>query len=419
MSSAPAGEADAQTARPAGSGNEVVVGATGRTQRWDEVVPAELDAPTAALVGGSDTGLPWVAAHVHTRQELLLAPAARVGDEQRAELAGAGFRVVTASGRSYDATRAGERDRLWLLTSGSTGRPKQVGHTLGSLTTVAAAPVPLRWWCPYAVGSYAWWQLVTLSLAHPGQDLVVADPAGPADWASAARRLGVTAVSGTPTFWRRSLMTSYPELTRLPLLQVTLGGEPVDQAVLDDLQRVFPHARVSWIYASSELGASVVVHDGRAGFPVAWLDRDTPGRPMLSVVDSELVLGSPHHAEGHDGMVRTGDRVEVTAGRVHVVGRMDRDEINVGGVKVSAGLVRHALQAHPDVRWARVAARRAPLVGAVVAAEVVLRPGADAAGDHDRVLADWCRARLPEAAVPRRLRLLDQIPANDSLKSDV
>lgn len=440
------GTAPAAVVLPGGVRNVVVDAATGETVRWDELATPTLDRPTAALVLGPREAVGWVAAHVRTRTELLVAPASRVSADLAAELAGEGLRVVRTApdGTSSTATaptrpRDAEPDRLWLLTSGSTGRPRRVGHTLTSLTTVSSAPPPQRWLCPYPPGSYAWWQLVTLSLAHPGQDLVLLDPGRPEAldrWPAAALEHGVTAVSGTPTFWRRSMMTDPDGLARLPLRQVTLGGEPVDQAVLDQLGALFPRARVSWIYASSEVGASVVVHDGRAGFPVAWLgasggrdERDAGrGRVGLEVDGEELVVRSPHRADGQAVAVRTGDRVEVVGDRVHVVGRIGLDEINVGGVKVSAGQVRAVLLGHPRVRWARVHGRRAPLVGTVVAAEVVLAPPTttegdqpdDAAGEQAlRELTRWCAERLPEAAVPRRVRLLDEVPVKESLKTDV
>src|SRR5439155_18062326 len=117
-------------------------------------------------------------------------------------------------------------------------------------------------------------------------------------WTSVAVEHGVTAASGTPTFWRQTIMRSGDELAKVPLEQISLGGEPVDQAVLDQLRGLFPDARISWIYASSEVGASIVVHDGKAGFPVEWLDRSVEGRPVISVVDDQLVIASPHHGEG-------------------------------------------------------------------------------------------------------------------------
>jgi acyl-CoA synthetase (AMP-forming)/AMP-acid ligase II len=316
---------------------------------------------------------------------------------------------------------------LWLLTSGSTGRPKRIGHTLESLTTVRGPQATRTWLCPYSPGTYAWWQVVTLSLTQPGQDLVVIEPDELESWPAIAAAHGVTAASGTPTFWRQAIYRDPQALTTVPLEQVTLGGEPVDQAILDQLSGIFPKARVSWIYASSEVGASIVVHDGRAGFPVAWLDRAAPDRPTISVEGDELVITSPFHGAGLDGPVRTGDRVEIVGDRVIITGRLDSDEINVGGSKISAGVVRNVLQSHPAVAWARVSSRRSPLVGRMVVADVVLtseaRNGATDGGAAEPVdnaaLVRWCSTRLPDYGVPRLIRFLDEIPAKETLKSDV
>ena len=124
----------------------------------------------------------------------------------------------------------------------------------------------------------------------PGQDVVFVEPDELDTWPRTALEARVTAASGTPTFWRQALYRDPEAVAALPLEQVTLGGEPVDQAILTRLVELFPQARVSWIYASSEAGASIAVHDGLAGFPEAWLDRDIPGRPRLSVRDGELVI---------------------------------------------------------------------------------------------------------------------------------
>jgi len=256
--------------------------------------------------------------------------------------------------------------------------------------------------------------VVTLSLAHPGQDVVFVEAAQLDSWPQLALAEGVTAASGTPTFWRQALWRSAETVAKLPLEQITLGGEPVDQAILDRLTALFPAARISWIYASSEAGASIAVHDGRAGFPVSWLDRDVPGRPLLTVVDDELLIDSAWSARGFEGPLRTGDRAEIIDGRVHITGRVASDEINVGGSKASASAVRAVLLAHPAVVWAQVRGRRAPIVGNVVAADVVLDGPVSQAE-----LTGWCSERLPDYSVPRRLRLLNEIPIKETLKSDV
>ena len=403
--------------------NLVVDARTGRRTTWGELVQqaGSRPSPTAHVVEHSVDALPAVAA-LEDGGELLVVAAGRLDEVLAEELRGAGFDLVAGDDvQAATSHRAAEDGRVWLLTSGSTGRPKRVGHTLASLSTVTGDLAPRTWLCPYSPGTYAWWQVITLGLGVPGQDLVLVDPADLDDWVTPALEHGVTAVSGTPTFWRRTLMRHGAELRKLPLEQVTLGGEPVDQAVLTQLGEVFPDARVSWIYASSEVGASIVVHDGRAGFPVEWLDRDAPGRPRLAVADGELVITSPHHgvdASGAElaGAVRTGDAVRIEDGRVLVTGRLDRDELNVGGSKVSAGAVRDLLQSHPDVAWASVRGRKAPLVGTMVVADVVAGQGSDVNPDD---LTRWAAERLPEYAVPRRIKMLAEIPAKETLKSDV
>jgi acyl-coenzyme A synthetase/AMP-(fatty) acid ligase len=407
------------------AGRRVVAGDTNRivtadhALTWSEL-PTPADAaghPIAVLVERAVQGLAAVRHHALTGQELLVVSRSRADGTLLAELRDAGFAVVDGDG-ILPATRRREpvAGRLWLLTSGSTGRPKRIGHTLDSLTTVRTAQDRRVWLCPYSPGTYAWWQVVTLSLTLPGQDLVVIEPDQLLTWPRLAAEHGVTAASGTPTFWRQTLYSDPDGLAHVPLRQITLGGEPVDQAVLDRLRETFPAARVSWIYASSEVGAAIVVHDGKAGFPVSWLDGESAERPILDVDGDELVITSPYHGEGLTGPVRTGDRVEVRGDRVVITGRIDSDEINVGGAKVSAGAVRGVLLDHPAVAWAAVRARRAPLVGNMVAADVVAVPGEriDAAA-----LSAWCGARLPEYGVPRRIRFLDEIPTKETLKSDV
>lgn len=401
-----------------GANNRIITSSWAGT--WADLDAAQPDWPAASafLVDDHLSALKAVWAHVAGGRETLIAGSGRVGEEQAADFRADGLAIVRG-GQIEPATseRAPQDGRVWLLTSGSTGRPKQVAHTLDSLTTVAGSQPARTWLCPYAVGAYAWWQVVTLSLGLADQSVLFIEPSQLDDWPALALEHGVTAASGTPTFWRQALWRSGEVMAKLPLEQVTLGGEPVDQAILDRLREVYPKARISWIYASSEAGAAIAVHDGKAGFPQDWLDRDTPGRPKLSVVDGELVIASSKAAEGMDAAIRTGDHVELADGRVLITGRLASDEINVGGSKASASKVRGVLLEHPAVAWAAVKGRKAPLVGMVVAAEVVLDPDAEPVTDAD--LQSWCADRLPDYSVPRRIRVRDEIPLKETLKSDV
>ena len=405
---------------PAGLANALIDGRTGTRTTWSALPSVEIPAPAAVVVEHSFDALAPVLAHARTGAELLVVAASRLGSDLRDDLLADGFTIVGPSGvTAAPEPRSPQDQRLWLLTSGSTGRPKRIGHTLSSLTTVSSDLPPRRWLCPYSPGTYAWWQVITLGLGSPGQDIVVVDPADLDGWVDAGIEHGVTAASGTPTFWRQTIMAHGERLAQVPLEQISLGGEPVDQAVLDQVSGLFPRARVSWIYASSEVGASIVVHDGQAGFPVEWLGRAVEDKPVIAVEDGELVVSSPHHGDGLGGAVRTGDAVVIKDGRVLITGRLDTDEINVGGNKVSAGVVRAVLQSHPQVAWAHVRGRKSPLVGSLVVADIVLKSGVVDDPNAAAELSRWCQERLPEHGVPRRIKLLDAIPAKETLKSDV
>jgi len=405
----------APVSRPRGADNRIVT--RGVDSTWADLDTLDLPDAAAVLVDDNLQAARVVWTHATSARETLVTSRGRVTPELGEDLRDEGLALVSGDlteVRPPTRPRQAHEGRVWLLTSGSTGRPKRVAHTLDSLTTVAGDQPARTWLCPYSHGAYAWWQVVTLGLTVPGQDIVFIEPDELDSWPQMALNAGVTAASGTPTFWRQALYRDPEAVAALPLEQVTLGGEPVDQAILTRMSELFPQARVSWIYASSEAGASIAVHDGLAGFPQAWLDRETPGRPRISVSEGELVISSPKRGEGIDEFLRTGDRVDVVDGRVLITGRLASDEINVGGAKASASQVRDVLQAHPAVAWAAVKGRKAPIVGSIVTAEVVLSSALT-----EQELTAWAGTHLPDYAVPRRVRFLESIPIKETLKSDV
>ncbi len=163
---------------------------------------------------------------------------------------------------------------------------------------------------------------------------------------------------------------------------VRASGEIADQAVLDSLQAAYPQARVAHAFASTEAGVAFDVNDGRrrisarahrrlrrrhraesggsdAANPLAAA---TP--PAISAAQSKILMSD-------DGYVDTGDMVELVDGRYYFRGRIG-GVINVGGLKVYPEEVESVLNADPRVRMSLVRARRNPITGAVVVADVVL-----------------------------------------------
>jgi len=117
-----------------------------------------------------------------------------------------------------------------------------------------------------------------------------------------------------------------------------------------------------------------------------------------------------------DGYVDTGDMVELKDGRYHFMGRVG-GVINVGGLKVYPEEVESVLNADPRVRMSLVRARRNPITGAVVVADVVLaEPAGAAPADSPELvksdLLDACRRTLAAHKVPAMLRFVESLEFN-------
>ncbi len=187
---------------------------------------------------------------------------------------------------------------------------------------------------------------------------------------------------------------------------------------------MYPRARVEHAYASTEAGVAFTVDDGRAGFPASLLDRDGPVR--MRVVDGALHVrsdrralrflgaGAPALADA-DGFVDTGDMLERRGDRFVFVGRRG-GIINVGGAKVHPEEVEAAINAHQAVRASRVFARKNPITGSLVMADVVLREDASAGSGLEQEILAACRARLPAYMTPARLRFVADLPMTDGGK---
>ena len=98
--------------------------------------------------------------------------------------------------------------------------------------------------------------------------------------------------------------------------------------------------------------------------------------------------------------------VERRGDRLYFVGRRG-GVINVGGAKVHPEEVEAALNAHEAVRASRVFARKNPITGALVFADVVLRDQRLAHdAESEREILAACRARLAPHMVPAGLRFV-------------
>jgi acyl-CoA synthetase (AMP-forming)/AMP-acid ligase II len=316
-----------------------------------------------------------------------------------------------------------------ILTSGTTGRPKAAKHTWASLARpvrITSEAEPSSWLLTYRPHLYAGLQ-VSLQCFASGATLV-----NPGANASVDRivdllaREQVACVSATPSYWRQLLIFSQPEvLAKAKLRQITLGGEVVDQGVLDMLQRAFPTARLVHIYATTELGRCFSVTDGQAGFPSRFLNAVSPDGVELRIHDGELQVRSANAMRGYDALsgvanqagdwFATGDLVRCEADRCYFIGRAS-DIINVGGNKVSPQEVEQVLRAVPGVADVRVFAKSSSMVGQMVAAQIVPHCAQDSATVRAAVIEAGVRQLTPQQR-PRLIEIVDRIELSEAGKT--
>ena len=332
--------------------------------------------------------------------------------------------VVIASEELVAAPRAQtERATEWLmLTSGTLGMPKIVGHTLEGLTGAIAADAPVKgnrpiWATFYDIRRYGGLQIF-LRAVIGGGSLVLSEPGEAlADHVARLNQMRITHISGTPSHWRKLLMSG--AASAFSPKYVRLSGEIADQAVLDGLHQAFPSASIGHAYASTEAGVGFAVNDGLEGFPANVVgSRD--GVEVM-VVDGCLHIRSRRAAHAYvgrrasaltdeEGFVDTGDMVELRGDRYHFVGRRG-GIINIGGLKVHPEEIEAVINRHDEVRMSRVKARKSPITGAIVVADVVLAEGADASRSDEiksRIIAD-CKASLAPHKVPAMIKLVDKL----------
>ncbi len=315
-----------------------------------------------------------------------------------------------------------------LLTSGTTGRPKLAAHTLASLAGSAwhrsPASAAVVWSTFYDMRRYGGLHIF-LHAALTGTSLVLSSAQEPVpEFLARAGAYGVTHISGTPSHWRRALMS--PWAGRIAPEYIRMSGEIVDQAILNQVKAQYPLARVEHTFASTEAGVSFYVSDGLMGFPPELLSQNPPVE--MKVEDGTLKIRSNRTAfrylgadsptlKGADGFVDTGDSVEMRNGRYYFTGRRD-GVVNVGGFKVHPEEVEAVINRHPLVVISLVKAKRSPITGALVVAEVVLKaPPPDGGTEEvERDILQFCRGGLAAHMVPAAINFVPMVAIGASGK---
>lgn len=318
------------------------------------------------------------------------------------------------------ATPSGGASSVTILTSGTTGKPKAARHDWTTLSRPARVTGnPQHWMLTYQPHLYAGLQVIIQSLWNHGMLIMPGVGADVDQIVKLLIQYHVQFMSATPSFWRRLLLfAGAADLRAITKLRViTLGGEVVDQGILDSLSRTFPAAHIVHIYATTELGKCFSVHDAQEGFPTSYFDGPTPDGVELLCRDGELCVRSSNRMLGYDSLscstveaedwIATGDLLEIKGARALFIGRRT-DIINVGGNKVHPIEVEKVIHTVAGVQDVRVYSKHSSIAGEVVACDVVAAHNVDSSelkANINRI----CATKLTAIQRPRFIQVVDRI----------
>jgi acyl-coenzyme A synthetase/AMP-(fatty) acid ligase len=306
----------------------------------------------------------------------------------------------------------------------------------------AAPPITLQTTAP--IFDSAVWQLLW-PLTRGGTVVIPPDePALPtAILVDLVERHAITILDFVPSIFDLAIDDLLDAAPRLASLRdLILGGEAIRREPIARFQRAFPGVRVTNLYGPTEASIGCVAHlvdaSSEAEIPIGRpIDNvcaillDDAGRLAPIGAVGEIHLGGAAVGLGYHGdeaatraafvpnpfpelaattLYRTGDLARRAGdGTLLFLGRRD-DQLKVRGLRVEPAEIERALLAHPDVRDAGVLVERRPPAPDRLVAWISPSPPAD--------LADFLRARLPEALVPSRFAAAAHLPRSAAGKLD-
>ena len=314
---------------------------------------------------------------------------------------------------------------LLKLTSGTTAQPRAIRFRSAQLLadaeqicdTMGISDADLNFAVIPLSHSYGFSNLITPLLVR-GVPMAISGDRMPRAVLDDLARTESTVFPGMPLFFQA--FGEMMQVPRLPKLRLCISaGAPLTCSVARNFQEKFGQPIHSF-YGASECGgicydrATTGQWEGFVGPALRGVELQ-PLAPDAGA--SQLRVRSAAVGDGYfpqtepdklgDGFFLPDDLVTMSEEGVRIVGRLS-DLINVAGKKVNPAEVEAHLLSFAGVRQAVVfgrasASRHQEVVACVVATEET----------QEAALLEFCRARLSGWQVPRRIFLLETLPANE------
>lgn len=302
--------------------------------------------------------------------------------------------------------------KISIRTSGTTGRPKTVSHTIETLTrNVKAGEKHAKdvWGFCYAPAHMAGLQVLLQAALNKNKCVNLFGKTRAQIYAEIEKN-SVTHISATPTFYRLLLPA---ERTFGNVIRATFGGEKSYPSLYAAAAKIFPNAKITNIYASTEAGALLASCGDVFKVPEKI-------KGLVKIENGELFIHKSLLAAS-DGILldgdfyATGDLVEFEDAQktsFKFTGRKG-DYINVGGYKVNPEKVEEALKSIDGVSDAIVYGKKNSVLGNILCAEIKLLPSPSLSEPDIRARLS---RNLSQFEIPRIIKFVDSLQLTETGK---
>jgi acyl-coenzyme A synthetase/AMP-(fatty) acid ligase len=299
--------------------------------------------------------------------------------------------------------------KINIFTSGTTGNPKKVTHTINSLTRSVKKGISFEndiWGFAYNPTHMAGLQVFFQCLINKNT-LVDLFKKERSNILTDINKYRITNISATPTFYRLLLPfeTEFESVKR-----ITFGGEKSDSSLYTKIKQFFPFAKISNIYASTEIGALLNSEGEFFKIPLHLIDK-------IKILENELcvessLLGKSEEIKIVDNYYHTGDIVEfIDEGKTmfKFISRKS-DYVNVGGYKVNLGEIESEIFKIDGVNLVSVSSKPNSVLGNIIIANIV--KSKDGENLTEQFIRTELSQKLQDFKIPRKINFVSELNYN-------
>jgi len=295
-----------------------------------------------------------------------------------------------------------ENWKITLFTSGTTGIPKKVSHDFKSITRfvkVSERNEKSIWGFAYNPTHMAGIQVFFQALLN-GNSIIRLFGLDTKEIYTEITNNGITHISATPTFYRLLLPCNetFPSVKR-----ITSGGEKFNEKTFKQMNQVFPNAKITNVYASTEAGTLFASQNDIFSVRPEY-------ESLIHFENNELLIHSSLMGSSDiniEEWYNTGDLIEtitVKPLKFRFISRKS-DMINVGGYKVNPLEVEETMLTLPEIKNVRVYSKSNSVLGNIICCEVVCVNNQIS----ESSIRTFLQSKIQEFKIPRIIRFVDEL----------